>query len=389
MNLSDLLVQSAREEGFPLTGVLDLDLVLGEALFHDHVAHYDQWIQSSYQGSMDYLVRGRDRRANPRLLFPEAESILCVAIPYPRRPAGANSPQEGPRYARYLQGGDYHTVLAEKLERVMQNVKAQWNQKPHQSELKWKVCVDTSAVLERTWAALAGLGWIGKNSLLIHPKLGSYLFLAEVLMNQKTGQGPAPLPNLCGHCNRCLQGCPTQAIEPAGTLNSNQCVSYWTLEKRGDYLVPESVKKQFGTWIAGCDICQEVCPFNQKPAKQELGLPPLPRSPSDASQLHQWKELLLESQDSYKSRVKTSAMKRIKPAQFSRNLARSLLNAIEADPASSWIELLPEVQNRYETEQDPSALTEWKLCFELLCHCHSNTIEEHRCKLSIDELERH
>jgi epoxyqueuosine reductase len=387
MNLSELLIQCAQEEGFPLAGVVDLNFILGDSseVFRNHVAHYDHWIQSGFHGSMEYLVRGRDRRANPRLLFPEAESILCVAIPYPRRSAGASLPEEGPRYARYLQGGDYHVSLTEKLEQVMQKVQLQWNPEQHGSSLQWKVCVDTSAVLERTWAALAGLGWIGKNTLLIHPKLGSYLFLGEVLINQKTGKAPSPLPNLCGHCERCLNACPTEAIGPPGTLNSNQCISYWTLEKRGEIAIPEKAKKQFGNWIAGCDLCQEICPFNQKPTKIELGLPIPPPLPSDASQIKTWKELLLESPEAYRARVKNSAMKRIKPAQFSRNLARSLFNALEKSTAMNWEELLPWVQHRCEIEQDPFAQTEWKQCLELFNIRKSNSVEGHGSKLGIDK----
>jgi epoxyqueuosine reductase len=349
---------------------------------------------------MEYLIRGRERRTDPRLVFPQAQSVLSVAIPYPRNPAGASSESIGPKYARYLQGQDYHLEIAEKLERVMNAAKVRWNAasavaidslKPPSThankieiplpELEWKICVDTSAVLERTWAARAGLGWIGKNTLLIHPQHGSYLFLAEVLINHKTGRGPALLPNLCGNCTRCLDSCPTNAIEQPGVLNSNSCIAYLTLEKRGELALDKMTQSKLGTWVAGCDVCQEVCPFNFKPTRKEMeGSRAMPHS-SNATLLNQWRDLLLETSEQYKERVRHSAMKRVKPAQFSRNLAITLKNALtsELSKVNPLNRTSPEqhtaesgtreiyalanlVQSRLENEKDGIAQAEWKKC---------------------------
>jgi epoxyqueuosine reductase len=311
---------------------------------------------------MEYLVRGRDRRADPTLLFSEAKSVLSVAIPYPKSPAGGTHPTEGPRYARYLQGKDYHLEITDKLQRLMLKAQSQWNTSLPEQELKWKVCVDTSAVLERSWAALAGLGWIGKNTLLIHPQYGSYLFLGEVLINQRTFQAPSPLPNYCGNCTRCLHACPTQALQKPNELNSNRCISYWTLEKKGELPISQGDKKKIGPWIAGCDICQEVCPFNIKPVKTAL-LNGETIDPENATSLRQWKELLEEEISFYKQRVKNSALSRVKPAQFSRNLAIALANSFENAPLNSLIsciqELLPLVQKRLDMETDEIARREW------------------------------
>lgn len=374
MDLHELLVECAKQEGFPLAGVVDIDLAFSDSseLFKRHLSHFDAWIQAGYAGSMEYLIRGRERRADPRLVFPQAQSILSVAIPYPRNPAGASSDSAGPKYARYLQGPDYHLEIAEKLERVMNAVKAQL------PELEWKICVDTSAVLERTWAALAGLGWIGKNTLLIHPQHGSYLFLAEILINQKTGQGPKLLPNLCGNCTRCLDSCPTNAIEKPGVLNSNRCIAYLTLEKRGDLSLDPPTQKKLGTWVAGCDICQEVCPFNFKPTRRELEQktsqehkPSALKEPENATLLNEWRELLSETPEQYKERVRNSAMKRVKPAQFSRNLAISLQNALLSEPRPLGplpflSSLIPLIQARVEIETDPISQAQWKRCLNLL-----------------------
>jgi epoxyqueuosine reductase len=361
-----LLLECARQEGFPLAGALDLDLAA--PAMTSHIERYDQWLQARRQGAMQYLERGRDRRADPRIVLPGAQSILCVAIPYPKRPGGAPTPDQGPRYARYIHGRDYHEEIAGRLELVMQNVALRWTAAaPGNQPLKWKVCVDTSAVLERSWAALAGLGWIGKNTLLIHPQLGSYLFLGEVLINHPTGQGPQPLPDYCGNCTRCLKACPTQAITETQGVDSNRCISYWTLEKRGALELPELDKKAIGPWVAGCDICQEVCPFNFKPVKAELALPGL-ESKHSAEYLKDWEALLIEDTAAYKARIADSALNRVKPAQFSRNLAVALGNSLSElfgdKGRNERIEAL--VRHRLEIENDPAAREEWERCLGLL-----------------------
>jgi epoxyqueuosine reductase len=384
MELSKLLIHQAHEEGFPLAGVIDIDLALNHphSFFTHHINRYDEWIRKGYAASMEYLIRGRNRRADPRLLFAEAQSMLCVAVPYPRRPGGAAEETQGPRYARYLQGPDYHQQLQEKLEQVMQKVSQKLGTSSDLPPLRWKICVDTSAVLERTWAALAGLGWIGKNSLLIHPQHGSYLFLAEVLLNQQTGIGPKPLPNYCGNCSRCMQACPTQALIDPGVLNSNRCISFWTLEKRGELALPEEDLRRINRWIAGCDICQEVCPFNGKPTRKELL--ENPDLPLYATELQDWVGLLKESPEDYKIRVKHSALSRVKPAQFSRNLAIVLTHAISAHhdlllaqlksddttpsppiPHLEWIRALePLIKNKLMNETDESTQKEWRRCLD-------------------------
>lgn len=389
------LLEEARSEGFTLSATIDLDPALNPpgpgqpAPYDEHLARYDRWLEQGRHGEMHYLQRGRDRRADPRRLMPEAKAMLCVALPYPRRPAGAPTAEQGPRYARYLQGPDYHVDLAERLGRVMLRVRARVAQAegalgaeasakpnrvppprpggPADRVLRWKVCVDTSAVLERTWAALSGLGWIGKNTLLIHPKEGSYLFLGEVLLDRETGQGPAPLPNFCGHCTRCLDGCPTQAITAPGELDSRKCIAYATLEKRGEW--PDATAKNEG-FVAGCDVCQEVCPFNRKPSAAEAAQnlnPSLPDSSSlDPTLKTTWLELLRESESEYQKRVNGTALERIRPEDFSRNLALALSEALVS--TSDWnpqdaAALLTECQARLGHAQttDAHALL-WQAC---------------------------
>jgi epoxyqueuosine reductase len=312
MLLHEALVQAALEEGFPLAGSVDLE----KADLSKHVERYDEWIANGHAGSMEYLVRGRDRRADPKLVYSKAQSVFCVALPYPAPPAPTNAFE--PRYARYLNGGDYHKTIPPRLERVLGRAKATTGL----SELEWKICVDTSAVLERAWAEMTGLGWIGKNSLLIHPKYGSYLFLAEAFLSLPTGKAPTRVPNYCGNCTRCLDACPTKAFTRPGTLDSNRCVSYLTLEKRGALSLEPEIARGIGTWVAGCDICQEVCPFNTKPARASEQT-----ESSGATTVRTWEALLSEKEEDYIARVQNSALKRVKPPQFRRNLEIALKNS--------------------------------------------------------------
>ena len=361
MDLHSIFVETAQKHGVPLASSVDLELALLDPnqSFNEQVKKFKTWINAGYAGSMDYLVRGQDRRSDPSLLFPGTQSILTVAIPYSAKPTQLG---EGPKYARYLRGPDYHLQIASLLETIMQEVALKFISS---STFRWKVCVDTSAVLERTWATLSGLGWIGKNTLLMNPQWGSYLFLGEVLVTARTFQPPKPMKSFCGNCRRCLDGCPTQAFPEPRVLDSRKCISFWTLEKRGELdLIPEK-KKQMGSWIAGCDICQEVCPFNFKRSRSEESLPDLLEG-QGAIYLKEWLDLLRETPEEYKMRVKHSALKRVKPGQFSRNLANALSHFLDElkmrGDTRTLEELHPQVVRRVYIEEDEFALKEWNHC---------------------------
>lgn len=308
------LREAAARSGFIASGGVDISLA--SAVFSEHVDRLDRWLEEGYHGTMEWIRRGRDRRADPTQVFQDAQSIFCVLLPYSAKPHGRLDPNEGVRYARYLKGSDYHEDVAAKLNRVLTEVaEAQPDLK-----LQWKTCVDTSAVLERSWAYLAGLGWIGKNTLLIHPKWGSYHFIGAALLNHALDQAPNPMPNWCGSCERCLKQCPTNAFPQAGILDSNRCISALTLENRSETL-PTQPELSTGTWVAGCDICQEVCPFNLKRSRSEMNDSIPDFHPSD------WKTLMEETEADYRVRVKNSALARVKPQQFKRNLEAAARNS--------------------------------------------------------------
>lgn len=306
----DTLFTALKAVGFPLVGAVDL--ALAEDEFKTHSKRYEEWLASGFHGEMQYLLRGADRRKDPRLVLPGTQSVIAVAIPYRRTPKQADA--STPRYARYLEGPDYHTRLPALLSPVFQ----EW---ATAQGIKWKICVDTSAVLERSWAALCGLGWIGKNTLLINPKLGSYLFIGVIFLDCATGRAPTLLPNFCGNCTACLKACPTEAFVAPGTLDSRKCISYLTLEKRGEWDADVHAKSQkMGAWIAGCDICQEVCPFNSKPVRMGETWPTDER---DSALITDWTNLEAEHEAEYKARAKFSALSRIKFPDMRRNISRA------------------------------------------------------------------
>lgn len=289
-----------QAEGFPLSGAVDYESAL--PLYQEHANRYQAWIEAGKQGAMEYLRRGLERKKDPRLVFPNLKSVIAVAMPYGAHAVG----DESARYARYLNGPDYHDVMKDSLARVFAKLK---DARELPEDFDFKICVDTSAVLERTWAVLCGLGWIGKNTLLIHPQFGSYLFLGVIFTNANFGETPKLLKDYCGSCTRCLSACPTQALS-SHDLDSRRCISYLTLEKRGEW------DEAFPTrgFLAGCDLCQDVCPYNTKALRYTEPSEILPHLVTNVEALEK------ETEVEYQARVKGTALSRVKYADFRRNL---------------------------------------------------------------------
>jgi epoxyqueuosine reductase len=244
----------ALECGFELAGVAAAE-PLAEA------AHYREWVEAGYAGEMGYLT---DRRAavreDPRNLLPAARSIICAGKLYQTPWPYSTQFNEDERawISRYAWGDDYHEVLRRALGRLAALMRER------AGEFEWQISVDTAPLLERSYARLAGLGWIGKNTCLIHQQSGSWFFLGELLVSLAIAPD-APPPDRCGTCRRCIDACPTSAIVPGGagyTLDSRLCISYFTIEQRG--AVAEEVRGAMGGHVFGCDICQDVCPWNRR-----------------------------------------------------------------------------------------------------------------------------
>ncbi|MGB9591206.1 MAG: tRNA epoxyqueuosine(34) reductase QueG [Candidatus Kryptoniota bacterium] len=332
MNATELISEikaKASVLGFSLIGITTPNTP-------DHFDLFQNWIQAGYQGEMEYLSRPRSLacRADPRELLPQAQSLIVLGMNYPNPrdyPDLANTEefQEGDeefplagRVAAYAWGRDYHLVMKEKLKQLADYL-VELVGKP----LQYRVFSDSAPILERDLAQRAGLGWIGKNSCLINPKLGSYFFLGEILLDCALPPDTPFSNDYCGKCNRCIQACPTQCILPNRTVDARRCIAYLTIELRS--AIPETFHAAMGNWLFGCDICQEVCPWNQHALKRAVD-PELQRNqerfPLDLSQI------LKLDENEYRQCFSESAIQRVKWGGLARNAAIVLGNLAKQFP---------------------------------------------------------
>jgi epoxyqueuosine reductase len=281
-------------------------VAIGPATPPPHATAFERWLDAGYAGTMAYLARTRAERTDPGRLLPGARSIVAVALSYnpgPDEPAADWAP-----VARYARGRDYHDLMHPRLGALAAFIDAA-------AEARSRAAVDTSAVLERDLAARAGLGWIGKNTNLLSPDLGSYFFIGIVLTTA-TLECDAEQPDRCGTCKACLAACPTEAFPAPWVLDARRCISYLTIEHRGD--IPGHLAARLGDWIFGCDVCQDVCPWNRKAqAGREPALRPAePLGPLTA--------LLDLTEAAFRARFRGSPLWRAKRTGLVRNAALTL-----------------------------------------------------------------
>ncbi len=319
MNLKQAVKAEARRLGFMLAGVTSADPP-------PHYPAFTAWLAQGRHGEMAYLASdaSRQRRADPRALLPDCRSILVLAAPY-SAPAPAPQNASRGRVAAYAWGEDYHETLSDRLRQLGDFIQAQAGQ-----PVVLRGYTDTGPLLERDLAQRAGLGWIGKNTCLIHPQTGSYFFLAELLLSIEMEPDPPFAADHCGTCTRCIQACPTGCILPDRTLDARRCISYLTIELKGE--IPVELRRLTGDWVFGCDVCQQVCPWNQRFAPAEgdpafAARPGLPFPDLEA-------ELAL-TPEAFNRKFKGSAVRRAKRRGYLRNAAVALGNhrRLEAVPA--------------------------------------------------------
>jgi epoxyqueuosine reductase len=295
------VLQTARECGFELAGIAPADPP-------QDFARYERWLGRGMAGEMRYLTdRRAEVRRDPRSLLAGVRSVICVGKLY-------NTGEADPHVSRYARGRDYHQVMREGLGRMMAILTAV-------EPFEHKICVDTAPLLERSFARQAGLGWIGRNTCLINEPLGSWFFLGEALTTLEFDSPAAPPPDRCGSCTRCIEACPTQALVPEGdgwTLDSRRCISYLTIELRG--AIPEEQRAGLGQLIFGCDICQEVCPWNSR-------APVLPE-PSTVSG-GRLEELAALSREEFRDRFAHTPVERARYLGLLRNVAVAMGNSGE------------------------------------------------------------
>jgi epoxyqueuosine reductase len=314
--LSRRIKQQAFKQGFTLAGISRAEPLTPER------KRLEQWLDLDYQAQMQWMKRDVDKRTDPRLLLPGAKSVVVVALNYYTPARHSNSPKTG-KVSRYAWGDDYHDVVGSKLRSLLAWIKAEV------PEAEGKVCVDIQPMMDKAWAVRAGLGWIGKHTNLITTQIGSWVFLGELLLNLELSYDNERVEDHCGSCTLCLDACPTGAIPQPYVVDSNKCISHATIELRAPEL-PNQVTSNLEGWFYGCDICQDVCPWNRfEEPTTEAAFEPRPNNVNaDLS------EILALTPERYAERFRRSAMKRAKLTGLQRN-ARTLLRAPECGVAES------------------------------------------------------
>ena len=343
MSFNDLLRAETERLGLLLSGIAPVAPPT-------HLAAYERWIAAGLHAEMQYLAtdRARERRANPALIEPLARSLLVAAMRYhspldaPDGPAG----EALGRVAAYAWGDDYHDVIPSRLEALVREIEKQLG-KPVRS----RSYTDTGPILERDFGQTAGLGWIGKNTCLIHPQKGSFFLIGETFLDVELEPSEPFASDHCGTCRRCIDACPTQAIRPDRTIASGRCISYLTIENKGP--ISPDLRGKMGDWVFGCDICQTVCPWNLRFASHDGHSSTAPRPEVPRPVLR--KELRLTAQ-AFNHKFKHSPIQRAKRRGYLRNVAVALGNQDDSTTISDLAQTL-------ENEPEPlvRSHTAWAL----------------------------
>jgi epoxyqueuosine reductase len=296
-----LIKEEAYRLGFDFVGFAKAERL-------DEVAErLEKWLNQGMQGKMAYMANHFEKRVDPRKLVPGAKTVVTLTYNY--FPETQQQDPSAPKIAKYAYGKDYHFVIKHKLKSLLHFI----NEKI--GAVEGRCFVDSAPVMERDWAQRTGAGWIGKNTLLIHPKKGSYFFLAELIIDLEL-VADQPMKDYCGRCTRCIDACPTDAISPQGyVVDGSKCISYFTIELKE--AIPETYKNRFENWMFGCDICQDVCPWNRfsKP-HQETAFEPHPQLLE--MNKTEWEEI---TEEVFREIFRKSAVKRTKYAGLKRNIA--------------------------------------------------------------------
>jgi epoxyqueuosine reductase len=266
----------------------------------------ETWLHQGMQGTMQYMENHFDLRIDPSRLVPGAKSVITLLMSY--YPA-ERQPAEAPQVSKYAYGNDYHEVIRSKLKHLLARIRAEIG------EVDGRGFVDSAPVLERSWAARSGLGWVGRNGNLLNRQMGSFFFIATLIVDLDLEYDAPFAGDYCGSCRRCIDACPTEAIQENKVVDGSKCISYFTIELK-DMLIPEAMKGKFENWLFGCDTCQDVCPWNRfsRPAG-ELEFRPIPAILDFKTA--DWVEL---TEEKFKEIFRHSAIKRTRYAGLRRNL---------------------------------------------------------------------
>ena len=296
---TQLIKNEAKRLGLDACGISKVEILSEEG------SYLKKWLKSLDTGEMDYMRNYFDKRINPTLLVKDAKSVLTVIQNY--FPSNHLSDNSTYKISKYVYGEDYHIVVKQKLKELFRFIQINYG------PVNGRAFVDSAPVLEKAWARQSGLGWIGKNSLLITREFGSFVFIGELILDIEF-EYDSPIQNNCGNCTKCIDSCPTGAIMSTGSINSKKCISYLTVENKSS--IPSEFTGKLNNWIIGCDTCQDACPFNLKikPTSEKKFKP----SPSLISlNKKKWENL---SEKDYKKLFEKSAVKRLKYNRLKRNI---------------------------------------------------------------------
>jgi epoxyqueuosine reductase len=305
-HLSRLIKERTRIEGFEKVGIVAVTSLDREA---DRLR---RWLARGYHADMKWMARDPEKRTNPLEIFPATRSVVVVALNYYTSHKHQENPTTG-KVSRYAWGDDYHEVMGDKLKSLLSWIKEQ------RPEAEGKICLDVQPVMDKAWAVRAGLGWIGKHSNVITQEYGSWVFIGELLLNLELEYDSDQVEDHCGTCTLCIDACPTQAITEPYVVDSNKCISYATIELRAPELSSQMVEDLSG-WFYGCDICQDVCPWN----RFEQVTPEQRFAAREGNVNVQLTDILDLTPESYAERFRHSAMKRAKLSGLRRNASALL-----------------------------------------------------------------
>jgi epoxyqueuosine reductase len=309
--LTSLIKARALSEGFEKIGIVPAENLED---VHDRLL---AWLGRGYHGEMGWMARDPELRSDPRKLFSGARSVVVVAINYYTPAAHRDDPATG-KVSRYAWGDDYHDIVGGKLRSLLKWIQQELPQ------VEGKVCVDIQPMMDKAWAVRAGLGWIGKHTNLITPEYGSWVFIGELLLNIDLEYEAELVADHCGSCTLCIDACPTEAISEPYIVDSNKCISYATIELRNPEL-PHEVAENLEGWFYGCDICQDVCPWNRFQQNTDEAR----FQPGEGNVNVPLSEVLALTADVYAERFRHSAMKRAKLSGLQRN-ARTLISSLSS-----------------------------------------------------------
>ena len=298
INYSQLIKKSAKNLGFLSCGISKAEFLEEEA------PRFEKWLNEQKHGQMAYMENHYDKRLDPRLLVPGAKSVVSLLLNYY---TDEHQVEGAPKISKYAYGTDYHFVIKEKLKQLFQILQEEIG------EINGRVFVDSAPVMDKAWAGRSGLGWMGKNTNLINKKVGSFFFIAEMILDLKLDYD-TPVTDHCGTCTACIDSCPTEALTPYN-IDASRCISYLTIELKDQ--IPSEFQNKMDDWSFGCDICQDVCPWNRfsKPHNEPLFEP---RSELLEFTKKDWEEL---TETTFDIIFKNSAVKRTRYKGLKRNLA--------------------------------------------------------------------